>query len=99
MAAGEEPPRRGHMHTTTVRFDAETWELLVEHCQILGVAHAEFIRGSVQRRLGALMLPIDRAARLERHVADLTRRVEGVTRYATAVGRFAGMPARGPQPP
>lgn len=88
------PARRGHMHTTTVRFDAETWELLVEHCHALGVAHADFIRGSVQRRLGSLMLPVDRAARLAEHVARLTARADASDRVVVELARVVGLALR-----
>ena len=94
MTSEQPPARRGHMHTTTVRFDAETWELLVEHCRVLGVAHADFIRGSVQRRLGALMLPVDRAARLSDRVARLTARADASDRIVIELARLAGLPLR-----
>jgi hypothetical protein len=40
---------RGRRHVTTVRFDADTWAMVVAESDRLGIAHAEYIRGAVLR--------------------------------------------------
>lgn len=77
------------MKTTTVRFDVETWEDIERQSARLGVAHAEFIRGAVHRRLGRLA-EADRIAAVELHVdaldAGLARVVQMVSRISRAIG-------------
>lgn len=43
---------RGGLHTTTVRFDGDTWATIVAESDRLGIAHAEYIRGAVLRHVG-----------------------------------------------
>lgn len=77
------------MKTTTVRFDAETWADIVRQSEALGIAHAEFIRGAVHRRLGRLA-DSGRLAAVEHDLTQVKRRLDRVTdvvrRIATAVG-------------
>lgn len=68
------------MRTTTVRFDEETWADIQRELQRLGIAHAEFIRGAVHRRLGRL-------AEADR-IADLERRIDAVADRLTSVARL-----------
>jgi hypothetical protein len=67
------------MKTTTVRFDTETWDDIVRQSEQLGIAHAEFIRGAVHRRLGRLA-DADRLASVETDVVELAARLDRVTR-------------------
>lgn len=92
-SSDDEARRRGHLHTTTVRFDADTWELIVEHCHRLGIAHAEFIRGAVQWRLGGVLYAERLAlleARVEAHGIHLGK-------VARVVARVAGRARLGPE--
>lgn len=61
---------RSGMHTTTVRFDPETWELLKQRCEELGIATADFIRIATVQRLERLRLEC-RLAAVERRVKKL----------------------------
>lgn len=44
------------MHTTTVRFDPETWELLKQRAEEMGIAKGDFIRVATVQRLERLRL-------------------------------------------
>ncbi|MBB4662887.1 hypothetical protein [Conexibacter arvalis] len=76
------------MRTTTVRFDEETWADIQRESQRLGIAHAEFIRGAVHRRLGRLA-EADRITELEQRldavVDRLARVARLVSRLSTAI--------------
>ena len=72
------------MRTTTVRFDEETWADIQRESQRLGIAHAEFIRGAVHRRLGRLA-EADRLAELERRIAIVADRLVRVARVVSAL--------------
>jgi hypothetical protein len=93
MTGGDDAYDRGRLHTTTVRFDADTWDLVVEHCHRLGIAHAESIRGAVHRRLGGVLYA-DRLvlleARVEEHAVWLGKVARVVARVARRVGRGSG---------
>jgi hypothetical protein len=75
--------------TTTVRFDAETWADIERQSDALGIAHAEFIRGAVHRRLGRLA-DTDRVDALEAEQERTADRLDAtarlVARLASAVG-------------
>jgi len=83
----------GKMHTTTVRFDADVWALIVAHCERLGIAYGEFIRGAVLLRLGSLLLDTDRAEELDQQVAALARRLGRVSRLVERIAVFVGFTA------
>lgn len=74
------------LHTTTVRFDAETWTAVVATCDRLSIAQAEYIRGAVQRRLGLATPALgagpspERLGELEETVTRLAQRVDAVAR-------------------
>jgi len=72
------------VRTTTVRFDEETWADIQRESQRLGIAHAEFIRGAVHRRLGRLA-EADRLAELERRIAIVADRLVRVARVVSAL--------------
>lgn len=88
MTDDDGAPGRGHLHTTTVRFDADTWELILEHCHRLGIAHAEFIRGAVQWRLGGVLYA-ERLALLEGRVEAHGIQLGKVARVVARVARRA----------
>ncbi|WP_404827736.1 ribbon-helix-helix domain-containing protein [Conexibacter stalactiti] len=63
------------MHTTTVRFDPETWERLKQTSGRLGIASAEYIRtATIQRLERGEYEP--RLARLEERVERIARVVD-----------------------
>lgn len=70
------------MRTTTVRFDEETWADIQRESQRLGIAHAEFIRGAVHRRLGRLA-EADRVAQLESRIDAVAVRLTSVARLTS----------------
>lgn len=72
------------MRTTTVRFDEETWEDIKRQSHRLGIAHAEFIRGAVHRRLGRLA-EADRVSDLERGLAVVADRVDSIARVVAGI--------------
>lgn len=61
------------MHTTTVRFDPETWELLKQRADELGIATADFIRIATVQRLERLRFE-SRLIAVERRL----KKLEGV---------------------
>lgn len=89
----ERRTRGGKTHTTTVRFDADVWALIVLHCERLGIAYGEFIRGAVLLRLGSLLLDSHRAEDLDLRIATLAGRLERVTRLIERVAAFVGFTA------
>lgn len=70
---------RGRLHTTTVRFDADTWATIVAESDRLGIAHAEYIRGAVLRLVGR--------GDLEQRLAAIERRIEALADRMTAIAR------------
>jgi len=72
------------VRTTTVRFDEETWADIQRESERLGIAHAEFIRGAVHRRLGRLA-EADRLVDLERQLEAVTARLARVARIVSAL--------------
>lgn len=74
--------RRGVLHTTTVRFHADTWAMIRAESHRLGIAHAEFIRCAVLHYIGCTVAA-DRIGRLERRVETLAR-IVGLRRTADA---------------
>lgn len=72
------------MRTTTVRFDEETWADIQRESQRLGIAHAEFIRGAVHRRLGRLA-DADRITELERRIDAVCDRLTSVARLVSSL--------------
>lgn len=81
------------MKTTTVRFDTETWADIVRQSEALGIAHAEFIRGAVRRRLGRLA-DSDRLEALEEGVERLTNRLDATTLLVARIASAAGLTKR-----
>ena len=77
---------RGRLHTTTVRFDADTWAVIVAESERLGIAHAEYIRGAVLRHAGRAV-DADLGARLEAVEARAEELAAHVTLVARAVRR------------
>lgn len=77
---------RGRLHTTTVRFDANTWAEIVAESDRLGVAHAEYIRGAVLRLLGGAG-EHDRLSRLEARCDQLAEDVSRIARAVVGVAR------------
>jgi hypothetical protein len=77
---------RGRLHTTTVRFDANTWAEIVAESDRLGVAHAEYIRGAVLRLIGGAG-EHDRLLRLEVQCDQLTEEVQQVARAVVRIAR------------
>ncbi len=65
------------MHTTTVRYDPETWAELKARSAELGIATADFIRIATVQRLERLPLEA-RVSRLEDTVDLLVRQVEAL---------------------
>lgn len=70
----------GKLHTTTVRFDADTWADLTAEAERLGVGKAVYIREATQARIERSRPNADvdrlsaRTERLERLIAVLLRR-------------------------
>jgi hypothetical protein len=64
--------------TTTVRFDTETWKDIERQSDALEIAHAEFIRGAVHRRLGRLA-DADRITAIEHDLTQLKSHLDRVT--------------------
>jgi hypothetical protein len=68
------------MHTTTVRFDDETWTTLSEVCEREGIAKSQYVReATVARLASSVMTP-----QLQRHddeLGDLRRRIERLERF------------------
>ncbi len=77
---------RGRLHTTTVRFDADTWAEVVAESDRLGIAHAEYIRGAVLRLIGGAG-EHDRLLRLEVQCDQLTEEVQQVARAVVRIAR------------
>jgi len=71
---------RGRLHTTTVRFDGDTWATIVAESDRLGIAHAEYIRGAVLRHVGR--------RDLEARVVVVERRLDAVSELVVAVTRI-----------
>jgi len=67
------------MHTTTVRFSAETWQLLKAHCAEQGIHVAQYIREATTARLLGRPAPADDA--VGRDLRELARRVELIERH------------------
>lgn len=67
------------MHTTTVRFPAETWAALKEVCAREGIAVAQYIREATIARL-AQSVRTPRSERQDRELVDLRARVERIER-------------------
>lgn len=81
------------MKTTTVRFDAETWDDIVRQSEALGIAHAEFIRGAVHRRLGRLA-DAERLTAVEHELGSMADRLSRVAQIvARLYRRPKGLPA------
>jgi hypothetical protein len=80
---------RAAVKTTTVRFDAETWADIERESEALGVAHAEFIRGAVHRRLGRLA-DADRLAAVEHELGTVADRLSRVARIVARLSRRCG---------
>ena len=70
---------RGRLHTTTVRFDGDTWTTIVTESDRLGIAHAEYIRGAVLRHVGQRDLE-QRVQVAERQLEHLSGCVAAVVR-------------------
>ena len=68
------------MHTTTVRFGAETWAELKAVCDRDGIATAAFIREATVARL-ARSTTMPQLDRHDRELEELRARVERVERY------------------
>lgn len=77
---------RGRLHTTTVRFDADTWAEVVAESDRLGIAHAEYIRSAVLRLIGSAG-EHDRLLRLEVQCEQLAEEVQQVARAVIRIGR------------
>jgi len=73
------------MHTTTVRFDPETWERLKVRSAELGIATADFIRIATVQRLERLPLET-RLLSLEETVSLLARQVDALLRRIVRPG-------------
>ena len=80
------------MHTTTVRFDPETWELLKRRCEELGIATADFIRVATVQRLERLRLE-HRLIAVELRLKKVERALGWLVRRLTpqAAGPVKGM--------
>ncbi len=75
---------RGRLHTTTVRFDADTWAQVVAESDRLGIADAEYIRGAVLRLISGAG-EHDRLGRLEERCEQLTVDVERIARAVVRI--------------
>lgn len=84
------------MKTTTVRFDTETWADIVRQSEALGIAHAEFIRGAVHRRLGRLA-DTDRVDALEAGLERIADRLDAMARLVTRLAAAVGLTRRTPR--
>jgi hypothetical protein len=62
------------LHTTTVRFDANTWAELSAEAERLGVPKATYIREATARRLAAAAVQAELAA-IRRRLGLLERRL------------------------
>ncbi|MGB7158116.1 MAG: hypothetical protein WBD40_08625 [Tepidisphaeraceae bacterium] len=60
------------LHTTTVRFHADTWATILAESHRLGIAHAAFIRCAVLHYIGCTVAA-ERIGVLERRVEALAR--------------------------
>lgn len=67
------------MHTTTVRFDRETWVRIKRTCEELDIAVAEYIRTATVQRLERGDL-VERMTGLETRMIDLEKIVAGFER-------------------
>lgn len=67
------------VHTTTVRFPGETWQLLKEVCERDGIAIAQYIREATVARL-AQSAQLPQVDRLDRELGELRIRVERIER-------------------
>lgn len=77
---------RGRLHTTTVRFDADTWARVVAESDRLGIAHAEYIRGAVLRLIGGVG-EHDRLGRLEERCDQLAGDTQQIARAVVRIVR------------
>lgn len=77
---------RGRLHTTTVRFDADTWAEIVAESDRLGIAHAEYIRGAVLRLIGGAS-DHNRLLRLEERCDQLTEETQRIARSIVRIVR------------
>ncbi|HEY4280333.1 MAG TPA: hypothetical protein VGM91_19070 [Conexibacter sp.] len=67
------------MHTTTVRFDEETWTALSEVCDRDGIAKAQYVReATVARLASSVITPV--VQRQAKELGGLRRRVERLER-------------------
>lgn len=66
------------MHTTTVRFDWELWGRICEMADLLGVAHAAFIRDATREHLARIEHK-DRLSQLEQQVGELMKTVANLS--------------------
>jgi hypothetical protein len=82
---------RGRLHTTTVRFDADTWATIVAESDRLGIAHAEYIRGAVLRHVGRRDLE-ERVVVVERRVGAISERQTTVARIVASSLARRGLP-------
>jgi hypothetical protein len=71
---------RGTLHTTTVRFDTDTWGTIVAGSDRLGIAHAEYIRGAVLRFIGP-------GEGVEMRLASVERLLDVQARHIAAIAR------------
>jgi predicted DNA-binding protein len=71
------------MHTTTVRFDEETWTRLKRLSEELGIATADYIRGATIQRL-------ERTA-YDARIRTLEDRVDGMARLLERLRRRFGI--------
>jgi hypothetical protein len=76
--------QRARVHTTTVRFDADTWAEIGAESERLGIARAEYIRGAVLRLLGH-NATTDHIARLEHRLDTFAAQL---ARIATVLHRL-----------
>jgi len=74
------------MHTTTVRFGAETWAELKEVCERDGIATAAFIREATVARL-ARSTTTPQLDRHDRELEELRARVERIERAILRAAR------------
>jgi predicted DNA-binding protein len=66
------------MHTTTVRFDSETWPRLKRMCEELGIPTADYIRVATIQRMERSAFE-DRLALVEARQLKVEGGVEGLT--------------------
>lgn len=72
-------------HATTIRFDADTWALLGDEAQRLGVARAEIVRNAVLLRLGE-QRACHRVFLVENRLDQLAGQVRTLARAITRLG-------------